>query len=173
VRKRSVGRLSLCEKSPANHDALTVTVKSHHGHSACDAIDSGRSACARARAAHTKCGPPLGSPLCEKSQCNHDAIMITVMSHHGHSACDAIVGWQSARAGLAHAKIRPPFGSPLRVSRGNHDAIMITMMNHHLHGLSHGHSACDVIVSWRLALWIACTRTRRGPPLSSPLSEAS
>ena len=66
-------------------------VMSHHGHSACDAIDSGRSA-------HTKYGPPLGSPLCEKSQCNHDAIMITVMSHHGHSACKVIVRWQSARS---------------------------------------------------------------------------
>jgi hypothetical protein len=54
---------------------------SHHGQAACDVIVCWRSA--RAARAHTKCGPPLGSPLCEKSQCNHDAIMITAVSITG------------------------------------------------------------------------------------------
>jgi hypothetical protein len=90
---------------------------SHHGQAACDVIVCWRSA--RAARAHTKCGPPLGSPICEKSQCNHDAIMITVMSHHGHSACKVIVRWQSARSACASEVLA---GTGIRKFPHLHDA---------------------------------------------------
>ena len=35
-----------------------------------------------ARGARAKRRPPLGGPLGEQSRCNHDAIMIRLMSHH-------------------------------------------------------------------------------------------
>ena len=61
---------------------------SHHGRSDCDVIVCWRSA--RAARAHAKCWMPLGSPLCEESQGNRDALTITTKGHHGHLACDAI-----------------------------------------------------------------------------------
>ena len=73
---------------------------SHHGHLACDASVSWRSA--RVARAQAICGPPLDSPPGEKSQGNLDALTVTMMSHLRLLACDVIdcgrLALRSARA---------------------------------------------------------------------------
>ena len=61
---------------------------SHHGHLACDASVSWRSA--RVARAQAICGPPLDSPPGEKSQGNLDALTVTMMSHLRLLASDVI-----------------------------------------------------------------------------------
>ena len=62
-------------------------------------------------------------PFCQRSRCNHEAIMIGVMIHRRQVACDVSGSGQSTRARRAGAAslCRPPPGSP---PVSDHDAIM-------------------------------------------------
>jgi hypothetical protein len=116
----------------------------------------------RASEACTKRGPPLGSPFGEQSWRNHDAIMVRLMSHHWHSASDALEagGRRAWRASKACTMREPPLGSPFgEQSQGNHDAIMIRLMFHHWQ------SASDALDAGGRRKWRAI---KRGPPLGRP-----
>ena len=105
-----------------------IRLMSHHWHSASDALEvGGRRAwlnCERGVYEAWQRGPPLGSPLGEQSQGNHDAIMIRLMGHHWHSASDEneAGGRRAWRASEACTMRGPPLGSP---SVSNHEVIMM------------------------------------------------
>jgi hypothetical protein len=62
-----------------------------------------RARVARERSLCTMSGPPLGIPFGEQSRRNHDAIMMRSMSHHWHSASDALDAAVNARGARSSA----------------------------------------------------------------------
>ena len=82
-------------------------------------------------------------PFGEHSRCNHDVIMIRLVSHQWHSASDERISGQSARAASERSAGRL-LAAPLgKQQRCNHDAIMIMMMNYRWQSAGDGSGRCS------------------------------
>ena len=82
-------------------------------------------------------------PFGDHARCNHDAIMIRLVSHQWHSASDERMSGQSARAASERSAGRllaAPLGEQQRC---NHDAIMIMMMNYRWQSAGDGSGRCS------------------------------
>ena len=69
-------------------------------------------------------------PFGDQARCNHDAIMIRLVSHQWHSASDERISGLSARAASERSAGRLLAAPLCEQPRCNHDAIMIMMMNY-------------------------------------------